>query len=86
MPPTPPPSTFWSIVGTIAVVAGVGAVAAYSLDLHKHTCEQCGRGWKHLGAFNAGDHEAHTCPGCGEIQWWKNGKDGAFRASRHKLP
>lgn len=78
--------TIGRTLGLLAVAIGVAAVAAYSLDWHSHVCSRCGRTWKHLGAFNAGDHDAHTCQSCGEIQWWKDiGKDGAFRASRRAL-
>lgn len=87
MPPEPPKSSFWNTLGLIGVAVGVGAFAAYSLDYHSHACARCGHKWSHLGAYNAGDHEAHTCKGCGDIQWWKNiGGDGAFRVSRDALP
>lgn len=80
------PGTFWHTVGVIGIAVGVAAVGAYALDLHRHTCEACGSEWRHLGAFNIGDHDAHKCPGCGEMQWWKTiHKDGAFRTSGPQL-
>lgn len=62
-----------STLGSIAIAIGVGVVGAYMLDLHGHTCEGCGRRWRHFGAFNLGDAESHTCSRCGEVQWWKCG-------------
>lgn len=79
----PPQPTVFNAIGVIAVAFGVGVLGAYMLGLHSHTCE-CGNRWHHLGAFNLGDLEAHTCGRCGTVQWWKSGwqsfdgKDGAF--------
>lgn len=69
----------------VAVVAGLGALGAYAFDLHAHVCEVCGQRWRHLGTFNAGDPSAHTCAGCGTVQWWKDGVPQVFRASIQPL-
>lgn len=71
-----PPSrtTLGGTLGVLALAFGIGVVGAYTFDWHGHTCA-CGRRWHHLGAFNAGDEVAHTCPGCGTVQWWKNGHE-----------
>ena len=66
-------------LGVIALAFGVGVLGAYMLDLHGHTCEACGHRWRHLGAFNLGDQDAHTCRKCGMVQWWKCGYQGAFK-------
>lgn len=81
----PPSAPLGGTLGILAIAFGVGVLGAYALDLHGHTCEACGRRWRHLGAFNLGDLGAHTCSGCGTVQWWKSGfqpgaaVDGAFR-------
>lgn len=84
---TPPPSPFGGTLGVIAIAFGIGVLGAYALDLHSHACA-CGHKWRHLGAFNFGDLDAHTCKNCGTTQWWKDGwhnpigskaTDGAFR-------
>jgi len=75
-----PRSLFGSTLGVIGVALGLGIVGAFALDLHSHTCDKCGRKWRHLGAFNAGDERAHSCPACGETQWWKTGTSPAQRA------
>lgn len=86
MPSEPKEGGFWHTIGMIGVVIGVAAVGAYTLDLHGHTCDGCGKTWRHLGAFNMGDHAAHACPACGKIQWWKNIRgDGAFKAEGNRL-
>jgi len=61
------------LLATIVITAGVFALGAYTLDLHAHTCVNCGHKWRHLGAFNLGDEESHTCSRCGQVQWWKCG-------------
>lgn len=73
-------------LGVIALAFGLGVIGAYALDLHAHTCDKCGKQWRHLGAFNLGDKDAHTCPRCGVVQWWKDAKsDGAFTAGAKRL-
>jgi predicted RNA-binding Zn-ribbon protein involved in translation (DUF1610 family) len=37
---------------------------------HEHECESCKTVWRH-GAESAGNAEAHSCPNCGQMQWWK---------------
>jgi hypothetical protein len=64
---------FSSPLGALALVVGIGAVGGFLLDWHRHTCESCGRRWSHLGAFNLGDEDSHTCSRCGEVQWFKDG-------------
>lgn len=68
-----------SMLRVLAVALGVGVASVFVFDLHSHTCASCGRKWKHLGTFNEGDIEAHSCPKCGQVQWWKDGHcpDGA---------
>lgn len=83
-PPRPPQSamsSFGTAIGTVAVAIGVGMLGAYMLDLHKHTCDACGYSWRHLGAFNVGDPNSHTCRSCGTVQWWKDGVPHVFRSS-----
>lgn len=77
-------------LGVIALAFGIGVVGALMLDVHGHTCDSCGHRWRHLGAFNLGDKDAHTCGRCGAVQWWKNGvpqaiKD-AHRGASHDGP
>jgi hypothetical protein len=82
--PAPPQSalgSFGSALGTVAIAIGVGVLGAYMLDLHTHTCDACGHRWRHLGAFNVGDANAHTCGNCGVVQWWKDGVPHVFRSS-----
>ena len=78
-PPTPPPPSFGSMLGVIALAFGVGALGYYMFDGHAHTCEGCGTKWRHLGAFNVGDPAAHSCQKCGTVQWWKDGVPHVFR-------
>lgn len=73
--------SFGSALGTVAIAVGVGMLGAYMLDLHTHTCEACGNRWRHLGAFNIGDPNSHTCGKCGIVQWWKDGVPHVFRSS-----
>ena len=74
------------MVGLIGVAIGVGVVGMYALDYHSHQCDGCKHTWRHLGAFNKGDHDAHTCPSCGQLQRWKNiAKDGAVKAEGNRL-
>lgn len=80
--PAPPPPKQLGTIGTIALLVGVGALGMYMLDLHGHTCDQCGYRWRHLGAFNLGDEESHTCSQCGGVQWWKNGVPHVLRGSQ----
>jgi hypothetical protein len=88
----PPQPTVFNTIGVIAVAFGVGVLGAYMLGLHSHTCVECGHRWRHLGAFNLGDLEAHTCGRCGTVQWWKSGwqsfdgKDGAFVTATPNRP
>ena len=69
----PTPTSFGGTLGVIALAFGVGIVGAYMLDAHAHTCDSCGYRWRHLGAFNVGDEDAHRCKACGVVQWWKCG-------------
>lgn len=70
------------LLATIAITAGVVAFGAYALDLHAHTCANCGHKWRHLGAFNLGDEESHTCARCGQVQWWKCGAPHVLQGSQ----
>lgn len=70
------------LLATLAITAGVVALGAYALDLHAHTCANCGHKWRHLGAFNLGDEESHTCTRCGHVQWWKGGTPHVLRGSQ----
>jgi hypothetical protein len=88
MPPPPPRAAqksgfFSSPLGALTLVVGAGVIGGYVLDWHKHTCESCGRRWSHLGVFNLGDEESHTCSRCGEVQWWKCGKRHVQHGSQH---
>lgn len=83
-PPAPPPKPQHPLVSA-AIVVGVLALGAYALDLHTHTCEACGRRWRHLGVFNFGDPTTHTCL-CGTVQWWKNGTPHVYRNALHTAP
>ena len=79
-----PPSKPIGTLGVLAIAFGIGVVGAYAFDLHSHACS-CGNKWRHLGAFNFGDQDAHTCKRCGQVQGWKGGgfvgtrADGAFQ-------
>lgn len=77
---------FGSTLGGLLLAIGLGAVGAYMLDLHGHTCEKCGRRWRHFGAFNLGDESSHTCARCGEVQWWKCGAPHVLRGSEFAAP
>jgi predicted RNA-binding Zn-ribbon protein involved in translation (DUF1610 family) len=55
----------------------LGEAAKYAFDFHSHQCSSCGHGWQHFGAFNFGDEGSHTCPQCGQVQWWKCGVQSA---------
>jgi predicted RNA-binding Zn-ribbon protein involved in translation (DUF1610 family) len=68
-------------IGALAV----GLVTGYVLDWHRHTCDACGHNWGHLGALNLGSEPAHTCPRCGQLQWWKCGVPAEIRAM-HEHP
>lgn len=82
--PSPPPSgsSVGGTLGALAIAVGLGVLGAKMLDLHGHTCERCGRRWRHFGAFNLGDEPSHTCSRCGEIQWWKCGVPHVLRGSQ----
>jgi hypothetical protein len=69
-------------LGTLVLALGAGIIGAYALDLHSHSCDRCGRHWKHFGAFNLGDEASHTCSSCGEVQWWKCGAPHVLRGSQ----
>lgn len=84
-PPTPPPPSFGSMLGVLALAVGVGVLGYYVFDGHAHTCEGCGTKWRHLGAFNVGDPDAHTCK-CGTVQWWKDGVPHVFRTALRQSP
>ncbi len=62
-----------STLGWALLALGVGVAGAYALDWHSHTCMACGKTWRHVGAWNVGDIGAHACPGCGQINWVKDG-------------
>lgn len=80
---TPPKSTKpMGMFATIALLVGAGALGAYMLDLHGHTCDKCGQRWRHFGAFNLGDEDSHTCARCGQVQWWKCGAPHVLRGSQ----
>jgi hypothetical protein len=70
------------LLATLAITVGVVALGVYALDLHAHTCVNCGHRWRHLGAFNLGDEESHTCSRCGQVQWWKCGAPHVLRGSQ----
>jgi len=78
-PPADPPSV-GKVLGVIAIAVGAVALGAFVFDMHSHRCESCGNHWRHLGAFNVGDPDAHTCSTCGTVQWWKDGVPHVFRA------
>ena len=59
------------MLGGLAIAVGVAAIGLYMLDWHGHRCDSCGTTWKHLGAFNVGSPEAHSCPNCGTVQWFE---------------
>ena len=73
-----PPERQLSTLGKIAVTVGLGVLGYYLLDGHSHTCEACGKRWRHLGAFNFGEVPAHTCAVCGTVQFWKDGFKHVF--------
>lgn len=83
--PTQVSRPFGGTLGALAIAVGVGVLGAYMLDLHGHTCEQCGRRWRHFGAFNFGDEQSHTCM-CGQVQWWKCGMPHVLRGSQFVGP
>lgn len=79
-----PPST--GVFSSLAILVGVGVLGAYMLDLHAHTCEGCGKRWRHFGAFNFDDEESHTCTRCGQVQWWRGGAPHVRRGSQFAMP
>lgn len=84
--PASVPTTLGGTIGVIALAFGIGVVGAYMLDLHSHTCEACGHHWRHLGAFNLGDPDAHTCRRCGTVQWWKCGVPQVIKDAHRAAP
>jgi hypothetical protein len=84
--PAPVPTALGGTLGVIALAFGIGVLGAYMLDMHSHTCDSCGRSWRHLGAFNGGDESAHTCARCGTVQWWKNGVPQAIKDAHRAAP
>lgn len=85
-PAEPSPVSFGSTLGALAVAVGIGVLGVYMLDLHGHTCDKCGRRWRHFGAFNLGDEASHTCSSCGQVQWWKCGAPHVLRGSQFAQP
>ena len=82
------PTTSYRIgtLGTIIIALSAGILGYYALDGHSHRCESCGKKWRHLGAFNIGDVDAHTCGSCGQIQWWKCGLPNVFHHAHPVSP
>ena len=85
-PASSPPPSIGNMLGVIAIAVGVGVLGVYMFDLHSHTCEGCGNRWRHLGAFNVGDPDAHACGKCGTVQWWKDGVPHVFREAVRQPP
>lgn len=79
-----PPERQLSFFGKLAVTVGLGVLGYYLLDGHSHTCEACGKRWRHLGAFNFGEVPAHTCAVCGTVQFWKDGFKHVFPDSAQR--
>jgi len=79
-------SSFGGALGVVAIVIGIGVLGGYMLDFHAHRCEGCGHTWRHLGAFNLGDPDAHSCARCGTVQWWKDGMPHVFRDALRAPP
>lgn len=51
---------------------------------HKHQCPACGCIWEH-GDDCVDSESAHTCPRCGERQWFKyNGPEGVTKVVKDK--
>lgn len=82
----PAKSGSFGMLGGLAIAVGLGALGAYMLDLHGHSCDRCGQRWRHFGAFNLGDEQSHTCSRCGEVQWWKCGAPHVLRGSQYVTP
>ena len=89
-PPSPqskkPMNSFAKVLLTVAGAILLGEAAKYAFDFHAHQCSSCGHGWRHFGAFNFGDQCSHTCPGCGQVQWWKCGTPHVLRGSQFVTP
>jgi len=64
----------------------LGEVAKYAFDFHSHQCTSCSYSWQHFGAFNFGDEGSHTCPRCGQVQWWKCGAPSVQQAPQREPP
>lgn len=71
-PQQPPQESGLGVLGGLAIALGLGALGAYMLDWHRHSCP-CGYRWSHFGAFNMNDEASHRCSACGQVQWWKCG-------------
>ena len=80
------PAKPMGMLGGLAIAVGVAAIGLYMLDWHGHRCDSCGTTWKHLGAFNVGSPEAHSCPSCGTVQFWKDGVAHVFRSTLRSPP
>lgn len=66
----------------VAACLGVAGTLVYkALDVHSHTCDACGTRWSHTGARQHGVAEAHACPSCGQVQWWRDGVPHEVRAA-----
>lgn len=50
-------------------VSLVIGTAAMLFDPHSHACASCGAVWRHIGLGRGRSVKAHTCPGCGQMQW-----------------
>lgn len=85
-PPQEPASPSLGVFSSLAILVGVGVLGAYMLDLHSHTCEGCGKRWRHFGAFNFDDAQSHTCAHCGQVQWWKCGAPHVRQGSQFVMP
>jgi hypothetical protein len=55
-------------VRDVLTISLAALFAWWLLDIHRHTCTECGRRWRHLGLLNARSRRAHTCT-CGAVRW-----------------